>query len=720
MSTKNLKILSIALIMLLSSAAILPPTNAQQESPQRYEPVSTAYAHLKAAPATGNFVIQADPQGTYCRDASPEESQALAARDEFATLHVITPVRAQEVGASAAGLKIILRSTSQLENFPQAKNAFLRAAQTWEAIIQTPITIILDVDYGPTRFGIPYPNPNILGSTGTQDIGATAIYPDVRSKLIATASNAEEAALYNALPTGAVPTDLGSTAAIQAPAALFRAVGIIAPVANPATETADLGAPPSIGFNSSFQFDFNPDDGIDAGKYDFDSTVVHEIGHALGFSSEVGTKELNPAASVAPSFLDLLRFRPGMTRAAFSTAPRIQSSGGTQVFFAGGPELPLSTGRGDGTGGDGQQASHWKDDELLGGRFIGIMDPNLNPGKRETLTDNDLLAFEFMGYQVGATNGGDDTIPLASGAAQQGSIRAPRAGEEDAVIDDGQYTIQVPTGANQLIIELDGNQDIDLYVRAAQRVTINSSGLVADYVSNSPAGHESVVITPSSSPALRAGTYYIAILNFGPGSASFTVKATVSGGGGGGGGNSSPVINTLQADLKGDDLLLTGLATDPDGDMAQAQSTLFDGSGQVVGQTSPFNVNFGNSTSINFTLTISNLNTLPAAVKASVILIDRRGNRSAPVVADFGRADAGGPTLTSASYNGSKLVIKGADFSAQVLVEINGQVIGIFPSATDRKAKVKGDPNRLHLRPGPNRLRVSAGSTRSNLFVLEF
>src|ERR1041385_6785423 len=73
MSTKNLKTLSIALIMLLSFAAILPPTQAQQESPQRYEPESTTHAHLEAASDSGNFVIQADPQGTYCRDANREE-----------------------------------------------------------------------------------------------------------------------------------------------------------------------------------------------------------------------------------------------------------------------------------------------------------------------------------------------------------------------------------------------------------------------------------------------------------------------------------------------------------------------------------------------------------------------------------------------------------------------------------------------------------------------
>jgi hypothetical protein len=374
----------------------------------------------------------------------------------------------------------------------------------------------------------------------------------------------------------------------------------------------------------------------------------------------------------------------------------------------------LSTGRGNSTGGDGQQASHWKDD-ALNGQYLGIMDPTLSPGQRKTMTANDLLAFDAMGYQIGESEG--DTISLTSGASQPGSIAAPNPGT--AVLGSTQYTIQVPTGASQLTVELNGNQDVDLYVRAGQRITVGSSGPVADHVSDSSTGEESITITASSSPPLRAATYYIAVANFGPGAASFNVKATLSGGGGGGG-NTSPVITSLQADLKGDVLTLTGVATDSDGDIAQAQSRLLDSSGQVIGQTNPFPVNFGSSTTVNFTLTISNLNALPAAMQASLIFIDRRSNVSAAKVADFSNGDPGGATVSNAGYNGAKLVIKGAGFSAQVLIEINGKVIGLSPSASDRKVKVKGDSNRLNLRSGPNRLRVHNGSLRSNLFVVNF
>ena len=107
------------------------------------------------------------------------------------------------------------------------------------------------------------------------------------------------------------------------------------------------------------------------------------------------------------------------------------------------------------------------------------MDPTLDDGRRQTMTNNDLLALDAMGYQVGTLGGGGDTVALTSGVPQQGSIRAPKTGQEDAVIDDNQYTIQVPSGANQLKVELDGNQDVDLFVRAAQRITVGSSGLQA-------------------------------------------------------------------------------------------------------------------------------------------------------------------------------------------------------------------------------------------------
>lgn len=484
--------------------------------------------HLVARDEGGGFVlVQGEDGGYACREATPEEMLWIKQRDPDIPLHVITPLR---VSQQQTGLRIILRGTPQLEQFPQAKAAFLRAAQTWERLIQNPITVVLDVDFGPTRFGRPYP-PRVIGSTDPQEIGGS-VYSDVRSQLLAGASSSSERTIYTALPQGQVPTDLGATDRVEAPSAVFRALGLINPVADPEGERSRFGPPPSIGFNSSIPFDFNPDDGIDPDKIDFDATAVHEIGHALGFTSLVGERELNASAPIAVSVWDLFRFRPGVTVTTFSTAQRILSSGGEHVFFAGPPALPLSTGRPDGSGGDERQASHWKDDALTG-QYIGIMDPTGSPGERNTITENDLKALDFFGYQVSAQGQpppGGDVVDLTSGVPQQGSIPAPPTSGR-GVLGGTQYRIRVPAGATQLRVELRaaGNQDVDLYVRFGQRIEVQDGRVVADYISESPTGEETITVTPSSSPPLREGAYFIAVANFGPGAATFTVTATVSG-----------------------------------------------------------------------------------------------------------------------------------------------------------------------------------------------
>src|SRR5262249_1361521 len=149
-------------------------------------------------------------------DATEEEARALGRRDSEQRLRAINDEGASALSPSqfpaqsADGLKIILRGTPQLEQFPAAKAAFIPAPQRWEAVIQSPITLVIDVDFGPTRFGDTFPT-NILGSTSEQTIGNTAGYPGVRAALIERASNAQEAALYNALPQSQIPTDLGAT-----------------------------------------------------------------------------------------------------------------------------------------------------------------------------------------------------------------------------------------------------------------------------------------------------------------------------------------------------------------------------------------------------------------------------------------------------------------------------------------------------------------------------
>ncbi len=686
----------------------------QDDAPQVQElttarPAATTQDRLHGSQLERGSALEFRDGRMSCRALTKEEARAMW-RGNAPRLSVIDDesFSANSPEQARKGLKIILRGSQQLEQFPEAKAAFLRAAHAWESLIQNPITVVIDVDFGPTAFGQPFGEKQV-GLTRSQDRFQGNAYPIIRAALIRSAGSPQEAALYNSLPEAQLPTDLGATTGMIFHVPAMRALGLFPPVPDPDAELETLGLPPAIAFNSAESYDFDQRDGIKPKKLDFTAFALHEIGHALGFSSGVGIQELHPEAPPQmPDTLDLFRFRPGVTPATFTTAPRILSSGGEHIFFDGGPELPFSTGRNDRTGGDGQQAEHWKDDGLTG-PYIGIMDPVLEYATRYEITANDLRAFESIGYRmnpllnpqeaelkaddgeleggasgngwivvkrltppaypatlrklrilipsfagqpdprgkpitllIGASNGQlpagaqfrriETTVPsasldlfleftipdgptIASGdfyagyqvpAPFQGvgfavdlsdsaenrsfyssnngasfapltnvsqtktanaMIRAivstpsptptptpvptptPTPGPDTVALTSGvqqnghmigsspygvrfitQYTIQVPSGAKQLKIDLNANTDLDLFARFGGRVAVENGNLVADFISESDNFSESITVTPASSPALQAGVYYLAIVNYGPGSSTFSITATITGG----------------------------------------------------------------------------------------------------------------------------------------------------------------------------------------------
>lgn len=96
---------------------------------------------------------------------------------------------------------------------------------------------------------------------------------------------------------------------------------------------------------------------------------------------------------------------------------------------------------------------------------------------------------------------------------------------------DYSYKIDVPQGATQLIVRLNSESpsvDTDLYVRAGQDVVVTDTGVTADYSSNSRLANETIVIDASSTPPLKAGTYYISLGTYTTGvRATGTVSASV-------------------------------------------------------------------------------------------------------------------------------------------------------------------------------------------------
>lgn len=299
-------------------------------------------------------------------------------------------------------LTIILRATTQLQNNAPAQAAFIRAAQNWETLILSPVTIYIDVDFGNTNFGQPW-GTNVLGSTGTPSRAYP--YQSVRANLIAEANgegNATKQAIFNSLPPTTVPTDLGDASTTEVPDSNARAIGLL-----PATaQTGDPAA--RIAFNSNFPYDFDPSNGITGGQTDFDAVATHEIGHALGFDSDAG------GGLTRPSIWDFYRFRTGTTSGTFTTAQRIMTIGGSpdplQFYFFPdniNTQQGLSTGgpSGDTTnGGDGWQSSHWKHASINPGGYIGIMDPAISSGVRRQITSNDALALSSFGYNLDNSN----------------------------------------------------------------------------------------------------------------------------------------------------------------------------------------------------------------------------------------------------------------------------------------------------------------------------
>lgn len=355
------------------------------------------------------FTQRVDAQGNVVcsqRTLSQADMDRLLAASETSGLHIISETIGRRdkkgtllKGSAATGLDIILRGTAQLDGLPAAKQAFINAAATWEARLKNPVTIVMDVDYGTTRFGTAY-GTGVLGSTSS----AVFTLSSVSMKQFAESlrvRNPQFGDLYRN-----IPDTLPNTTAVVKPVPSGTLANLQALGFRAQKESLAFGSAPSIGFNSAYPYDFTPADGITSGQTDFDAVAVHEMGHALGFVSVVGS-------TGSARTWDLFRFRPGTVKDtnSFRTAKRVLTpgpnpSGGDHVFWDGNVEWETSTDNGSRNGGgDQQQASHWRDDGLrstipLSERKIGIMDPNLASGVRDTITLADLKALAVMGWKI--------------------------------------------------------------------------------------------------------------------------------------------------------------------------------------------------------------------------------------------------------------------------------------------------------------------------------
>ncbi len=203
-----------------------------------------------------------------------------------------------------------------------------------------------------------------------------------------------------------------------------------------------FGSLSGTSFSWSYDYTSGP---ASSQSLDFLSTAIHEIGHVLGFVSGVDqpgwltqVTDYKAASDFYASLtgrlshatpLDMFRFSAESRRQAGSGDSWIDLSIGSNPYFSvdGGWNSvgQFATGRNTSLGGDGYQASHWKQ-----GTF-GVMNPTLSPGSRMLVSGLDLRAMDVIGWDL-APNVMNLNLDLSALVEQSRQTLADRLGQSVA------------------------------------------------------------------------------------------------------------------------------------------------------------------------------------------------------------------------------------------------------------------------------------------------
>ncbi len=344
-----------------------------------------------------------------------------------------------------------------IANDEEATDEFIagiqQAATLWESVIGDDVIIRINVGFA-AGLG------SVIAAANSTTMGLP--YSDFRQALVLDANdgldamgNADgtpnEKTLMESLPANASsmrlrffgrPVDQPNIVALSGPfesaiaftSANGKALGLVDESGEPVLDA-------TITFNTDFTPVLNPNGPLDMNEYDIVAVMAHEMGHMLGFVS--GVDQFGGLNNL-PNALDIFRFADGASnspqqladplqadplnvddftnfRREFSygieanldtvgALPGVSPSNSEIRFSTGSPSAQMVADRDPDLEvymPDGRQASHWKDDSLLGlGQNIGIMDPTFEDGQvvEGFLTQADLIAFSLIGWDIDYIN----------------------------------------------------------------------------------------------------------------------------------------------------------------------------------------------------------------------------------------------------------------------------------------------------------------------------